>query len=121
MREERRKKEERRTSRQKQVPFHNRTHKTFLLIACVETPHSDLLAFVSFDVYFCRFQLQRISACEWGLFSQAAKLSITYSWFWVLSVVRLVVRVVGVEVASRSVSNLKTWRVKVIVFSWDTM
>ena len=23
-------------------PFHNRTHKTFLLFACVETPHSDL-------------------------------------------------------------------------------
>ena len=27
--------------RQNQVPFHNRTHRNFLLIACVETPHSD--------------------------------------------------------------------------------
>ena len=44
--EERRKKkkeeeEERGTRRPKQVPFHNRTHKNFLLFACVETPHSD--------------------------------------------------------------------------------
>ena len=36
------KKKERRSRRQKQVSFHNRTHRTFLLIACVETPHSDL-------------------------------------------------------------------------------
>ena len=42
MREEgRRKKEERRTRRPKQVLFHNRTHKNFLSVACVETPHSD--------------------------------------------------------------------------------
>ena len=40
---ERKKEEERRTRRQKQVPFHNRTHRTFLLFACVETPHSDLV------------------------------------------------------------------------------
>ena len=38
--EERKKKEERRTRRQKQVPFHNRTHRNFLFFACVETPHS---------------------------------------------------------------------------------
>ena len=31
-----------RTRRQKQVPFHDRTHRTFLSIACVDTPHSDL-------------------------------------------------------------------------------
>ena len=37
----RNKKVERRTRRQKEVPFHNRTHRTFLLFACVETPHSD--------------------------------------------------------------------------------
>ena len=42
-RKERRKegKKERRTRREKHVPFHNRMHKTFLLIACVETPHFD--------------------------------------------------------------------------------
>ena len=44
--ERRRKKEERRKKKneeraEKQVPFHNRTHKTFLLFLCVETPHSD--------------------------------------------------------------------------------
>ena len=38
MREE---EEERRTRQQKQVPFHNRTHRTFLSFACVETPPSD--------------------------------------------------------------------------------
>ena len=38
-REEKKRKE--RTRRQKQVPFHNRTHRTFLLFACVETPHSN--------------------------------------------------------------------------------
>ena len=38
----RKKKEERRTSRQKQVRFHNRTHRIFFLFACVETPHSDI-------------------------------------------------------------------------------
>ena len=37
------KKEERRTRRPKQVPFHNRTHRNFLLSACVETPHSDMV------------------------------------------------------------------------------
>ena len=39
--EERKKEEERRTRRQKQVLLHNRTRRTFLLFACVETPHSD--------------------------------------------------------------------------------
>ena len=39
--EERKKKEERRTRQQKQVPFHNRSHRTFLFFACVETFHSD--------------------------------------------------------------------------------
>ena len=43
MREEERKKEERRTRRPKQVPFHNRTHRNFLSFACVETPHSDVV------------------------------------------------------------------------------
>ena len=33
--------EEEITRRQKQVPFHNRTHRNFLLFACVETPHSE--------------------------------------------------------------------------------
>ena len=36
--EGRRKKEERRTRRQKQVPFHNRTHRTFSLIPCRGNP-----------------------------------------------------------------------------------
>ena len=35
------KRKERRSRRPKQVPFHNRTHKNYLLFACVETPHSD--------------------------------------------------------------------------------
>ena len=35
-----RQKEERRTRRQKQVPFHNRTRRTFWLFACVENPSS---------------------------------------------------------------------------------
>ena len=35
--------EERRTRRQNQVPFHNRTHRTFLLFACVETPPTILV------------------------------------------------------------------------------
>ena len=40
--ERRKKKEERRkTRRPKQVPFHNSTRRTFLLIACAENPHSD--------------------------------------------------------------------------------
>ena len=38
-----RKKDERRGRRQKQVTFHNRTHKTFLLIACAENPYSDVI------------------------------------------------------------------------------
>ena len=37
------KKKKRRTRRQKQVSFHNRTHRTFLLTVCVETPDSDLI------------------------------------------------------------------------------
>ena len=35
-------KREGRTRRQKQVPIHNRAHRTFLLIACAEYPHSDI-------------------------------------------------------------------------------
>ena len=41
VREEKKKKEERRTRRPKQVLFHNRTHRNFLLFACVDTRHSD--------------------------------------------------------------------------------
>ena len=37
--------EERRTRRPKQVLFHNRTHRNFLLFACVGTPHSDLVPY----------------------------------------------------------------------------
>ena len=44
-RKKERKKERRRRRRRKNAPtetgpFHNRTHRTFLLFACVETPHS---------------------------------------------------------------------------------
>ena len=39
--ERRKKKEEGRTRQQKQVSFHNRTHRIFLFFACVETPLSD--------------------------------------------------------------------------------
>ena len=39
--ERRKKKEGGRTRRPKQVPFHHRTHRNFLLFACMETPHSD--------------------------------------------------------------------------------
>ena len=41
-RKEKKRKEKKRTRRLKEVPFHNRAHRTFLLFACVETPHSDL-------------------------------------------------------------------------------
>ena len=46
MKRKRKRKEKKRKNneerRQKQVPFQSRTHRTFLLIVCVETPHSDL-------------------------------------------------------------------------------
>ena len=49
--EERRKeKEDRRTGRQKQVFFHNRTYRTSLLFACVETPHSNQKDGMDFDM-----------------------------------------------------------------------
>ena len=70
-RKERKEKKEKEERADRNRSFHNRTHKTFLLVACVETHHSDISSRVydTSPVYTTKFQCTCKSVCTCQFYS----------------------------------------------------